>query len=143
MMGPAMRARTPITRLHALAACAVCVALPGLSWLDGWGSLAWTMFASSGSFRLQITTTTAGKQASFNPTALAAQAVPSAAAVLAGSDHLRHAAAARLLRPSLPELAALTCGVSRADSVAVRLEWKRSLDAPLQQAVTEASCRLH
>ena len=100
------------------------------------------MFASSGSYRLQIVTTRAGKQALFNPTALAAHAAPSAAAVLAGSDHLRHGSAARLLRPSLPELAELACHVSGADAVVVLLEWTRSLDAPLQQASAEASCRL-
>lgn len=138
-----MPARSTITRVHALVACVACLALPGLSWLDGWGSLAWTMFASSGSFRLQITTTSAGKQAAFNPTALAAHAVPSAAVVLAGSDHFRHAASARLLRPRLPELAQLSCQVSHADAVVVMLEWRRSLDAPRQRAVEEASCRLH
>ena len=138
-----MPGRSAITCAHALVACVVCVALPGLSWLDGWGSLAWTMFASSGSFRLQITTTTAGLEQPFNPTTLAAHAVPSAAAVLAGSDHFRHAAAARLLEPSLPALAELTCELSGADAVAVALEWTRSLDAPPQRAVAYASCRLH
>jgi hypothetical protein len=138
-----MLAASAITRAHALLACVICIALPGLSWLDGWGSLAWTMFASSGSFRLQITTTTAGREQPFNPTTLAALATPSAAAVLAGSDHFRHAAAARLLEPSLPALAQLTCEASGADAAAVALEWTRSLDAPLQRVVAYASCRLH
>jgi hypothetical protein len=142
MMTRVVPAPRSITRVHTLVACVVCVALPGLSWLDGWGSLAWTMFASSGSFRLQITTTTAGREQPFNPTALAAHALPSAAAVLAGSDHLRHASSARLLQPSLPELAQLTCRLSGADAVEVALEWTRALDAPLQRAVANASCRL-
>jgi hypothetical protein len=131
-----------MTRLHTVAAFVVCLALPGLSWLDGWGSLAWTMFASSASFRLHVTTVTAQRRAEFNPTALARYAVPSAGVVLAGSDHFRHAASARLLRASLPELAQLTCRVSRADEVSVTLEWRQSLDAAPGHAIADTSCHL-
>jgi len=120
----------------------VCVGLPGLSWLDGSGSLAWTMFASSASFRLEITTTTEGHTVAFNPSALAAHAVPSAALVLAGSDHFRHAGSARLLRPSLPELALLVCRVSGADAVEVTLHARPRMDAPVVRTVVKASCRL-
>jgi hypothetical protein len=132
-----------VSRLHALVAFVVCALVPGLSWLDGTGSLAWTMFASTASFRLQIETTTAGRRAPFNPTALALHAVPSAALVLAGSDHVRHAASARLLLPSLPELARLTCRVSAAERVAVTLEWRPREGAALKRAIEDASCRLH
>lgn len=131
-----------MTRVHTLVAFVVCVALPALSWLDGSGSLAWTMFASTASFRLEIETTKDARRAAFNPSSLAAHAVPSAAVVLAGSDHWRHAGSARLLLPSLPELAQLSCRVSGADEVAVALKWRRREDAALERAVAKASCRL-
>lgn len=129
-----------MTRWHALVAFLVCVAMPGASWLDGSGSLAWTMFASSETFRLRITAEARGRRTAFNPSALALHAVPSAAGVLAGSDHLRHAAFARLLRASLPELAQLACRASGADKVAVTLEWRRTLDAAPQRASAYQSC---
>ena len=44
-----------MTRLHAVVAFVVAIALPAWSWSDGSGWLAWTMFSGSQTYRIGVT----------------------------------------------------------------------------------------
>jgi hypothetical protein len=46
-----------MTKLHAVVALVVAIALPAWSWRDGSGWLAWTMFAGSQTYRLGVMVT--------------------------------------------------------------------------------------
>jgi hypothetical protein len=50
---PLLQAKTVLAR-HSAAAIVLCAALPALSWLDGTGSVAWTMFSKSETYRLSV-----------------------------------------------------------------------------------------
>lgn len=44
-----------LTRPHLALAVLFCLLVPALSWLDGTGFLAWTMYSGTGTYRLRIT----------------------------------------------------------------------------------------
>jgi hypothetical protein len=121
-----------------------CVLLPAWSWLDGSGSLAWSMYAHSSSFRLRIVSfDRTGKQRSVAPSALAAHAEQDLTTALGGAEAFRHARQGRLLQRHLPELAQLACEVSGAERVVLTLEDKRDLDAPALVSVERRRCGPH
>ncbi|HXK17133.1 MAG TPA: hypothetical protein VNG33_05005 [Polyangiaceae bacterium] len=118
-----------------------CLLVPAWSWLDGSGSLAWSMYAHSSSFRLRIVSfDRAGKQRSLAPSALAAHAEQDLRTALGGAEAFRHARQGQLLRRYLPELAQLACDVSRAERVVLTLENKRDLDGPSLVSVERRQC---
>jgi len=119
----------------------VCVLLPAWSWFDGSGSLAWSMYAHSASFRLRIAAfDERGKQRSLAPSALAAHAEQDLRTTLGGAEAFRHARQGRLLRRFLPELAKLACDVSQAERVTLTLEEKPDLDTPARVDVERRHC---
>ena len=125
-------AGTPAARLHAIAAVTVCLLVPGLSWLDGTGSLAWTMYSGSGSSRLRIAAIAAdGSRRVIAPTQLAARAGHEMIPYLTGAERWR-VAPAGALRRRLADIAPLACQLHDATAIELTLETKRTLDAPVE-----------
>lgn len=92
--------------------------LPLTGLLVGNGSLAFTMYASSVWFRLDILARGAdGRARAIAPTLLAQKVTPSALPFLAGSDHFRRTYDISALRNHLGDVARLAC-----DDDAVRVE---------------------
>ena len=120
-----------------------CVAVPAWSWLDGSGSLAWTMYAHSSSFRLRVRAVDEHDRArSIAPSALAAVAEQDLRTALGGAEGFRHARQGSQLQRYLPRIAQLACSVSRAARfVVLTLEVKRDLDAPIVTTVERQHCR--
>jgi hypothetical protein len=88
----------------------VAVLLPGVSRLAGSGELAWTMYSRADEFRIDfVTFDAAGTGHRRNPSALAQHAAPSAAMLLAGSEHWRVGPVLHPLRAHLDDLAAYGC----------------------------------
>lgn len=119
-----------------------CVLVPAWSWLDGSGSLAWTMYAHSSSFRLRILAIDEHeRRRSIAPSSLAARAEQDVATALGGAEAFRHARQGRQLRYYLPRIAELACRVSGAERVELTLEDRLSLDAPIVISVEKRRCR--
>jgi hypothetical protein len=115
--------------------------IPGLSWLDGSGWLAWTMYASSASYRVRIAGfDERGKSRWVSPTAVAARSATDLQATLAGSEGFRHGPQGITLRGRLPLVADFACQLSGARRVAVTLEERRTLDAPITTTRIERKC---
>lgn len=122
-------------KLHLAIGVLVIVVLPLVSWLDGSGQLAWTMFSRTGHYRLELTAD--GRPV--NPTELAAAAAPGPTAMaLAGSDHLRHHDVMRAtMRRHLEDIAQLACRLGRGTQVTARLQERmRTTDAIRTSEVT-------
>jgi hypothetical protein len=103
-------------RSHALIATAF-VALPAVTLTLGDGAGAFTMYASTVEFRLDLVAhTRAGATVLLAPTSLASSLPPSARPYVAGADHFRRAGDVRVLRHHLDDLARLAC--RRDDSLA-------------------------
>jgi len=109
-------------RFHVAVGVIAIVLLPLVSWFDGSGQLAWTMFSRTGQYRLVL----AADGRAVNPTELAAAAAPGPTAyALAGADHFRHQDVVRAtLRRHLTDVASLTCRLRPAAVVTARLEEK-------------------
>ena len=125
---------------HGLALLA-CLLVPAWSWLDGSGSLAWSMYAHSSSFRLSVSVVNQrGVTQAIAPSSLAAVAERDVQTALGGSEAFRHARQGNVLKRYLPQIAQLACQVKAARSVVVTLEQKRSLDAPVVSDVARLTC---
>jgi hypothetical protein len=119
----------------------VCLLVPGASWLDGSGWLAWTMFSKSATYRLAVVAENeAGERRHVNPTALAADTRGALRTLLAGAEAWRHAPFGPALRARLPELATLACRVSKASMVRLTLEERATLDAPVRRSELTHAC---
>ena len=131
-----------MTKLHAVVALVVAIALPAWSWRDGSGWLAWTMFAGSQTYRLGVMVTDSdGGLHVVNPTALASQASDDAAIYLTGAERYRQAPIGSSFRSNLPTLGALACHlVPRAASATITLEVRNTLDAPAVKDTVRVSC---
>lgn len=131
-----------MTRLHAVVAFVVAIALPAWSWSDGSGWLAWTMFSGSQTYRIGVTVMDSdGGLHVVNPTALASQAADDAAIYLTGAERYRQAPIGVSFRSNLPTLGALACRqVRRAANVTITLEVRNSLDAPAVKDTVRVSC---
>jgi hypothetical protein len=134
---------TSMTRMHAALAVLVALGLPGYSWLDGSGWLAWTMFSKSESYRLRIAVTDRdGRRTLVNPSALAGGANTQIGLHLSGAEHFRHAPMINSFAANLRGLGKLSCGaVPGAERARVALDSRRNLDAPVQTTSAEVSCR--
>ena len=118
-MAAAIRASRS-ARLQLIAGIVLIVVLPAVSWLDGSGQLAWTMFSRTGQYRLVLY----ADDRPINPTELAARAAPGPTAMaLAGSDHMKHHDAMRAtLRRHLEDVAEVACRLGRGRVIRARLE---------------------
>jgi hypothetical protein len=127
---------------HVVVACIFCLVMPALSWLDGSGWLAWTMFSKSETFRLDVEVEEgAGRRRVVNPNELAPFAAADLAAFLGGAESWRHAPVGAGFQRSLPGLAQLACRLSPPPRFAhVRLERRAHLDAPVQVTQAQRSC---
>ena len=126
------------SRLHVVVGVLAIVVLPALSWLDGSGQLAWTMFSRTGQYRLALTAD--GKQV--NPSELAAAAAPGPTAIaLSGSDHFRHHDAMRAtLARHLVDVARLACRLRPATTIVARLEERVRTTAPIEATEVTVRC---
>jgi hypothetical protein len=128
--------------LHLVLGVLTCVAVPAWSWLDGTGSLAWTMYAHSSSFRLRIQAVDEHQRTrSIAPSALGAVAQQDLRTALSGAEGFRHARQGAGLQHYLPRVARLACDVSHAATVVLTLEMKRNLDAPIVTTSERQQCR--
>jgi hypothetical protein len=112
----------------------LCVLLPAASWIDGSGSLAWTMFSKSETYRLHLDVTDpTGQHRVVNPTELGRFASVDLATFLSGSESWRHGPVSAGLARSLGGLAEIACRLpDRPLAVSLRLETRRGLDAPIE-----------
>jgi hypothetical protein len=131
-----------MTRTHAALAVLVALVLPGYSWLDGSGWLAWTMFSKSESYRLRIVVTDRDHRKTLvNPSGLARGANTQSGLYLSGAEHFRHAPMSNSFAANLGGLATLACrAVPAAARAHVALDSRRNLDAPVQTTSAEVSC---
>lgn len=126
-----------------VAAGLLCVALPAASWLDGsGGSMAWTMFSKSETYRLELSVVDRfGSARVVNPTALAPMASVDLATFLSGSETWRHGPVVRGLERSIGGLARLACHLpGEPKQVRLRLETRQDLDAPVHVTHAVRSC---
>jgi len=129
-------------QLRLALAVVVAVLLPLTSRLFGNGSLAFTMFSRSETYRLHVVTAdAAGTARRVAPTALAAAVGGTPGDILAGTEQWRHGPFAVLLADHLGEVARFACqlgpGTARAD---VTLERRQTLDAPVEAVAASARC---
>jgi hypothetical protein len=120
-----------------IATFVVVIVLPSLSWLDGSGQLAWTMFSRTGQFRIVIIAD--GKQV--NPTQVAAAAMPGPTGkALAGSDRLKHHDVWRATaRRHLDDIGLLACRLG-GDRVTLRLEERVRRSEPIRVSEVTVRC---
>ena len=119
-----------------------CLLVPAWSWFDGSGSLAWTMYAHSSSFRLRILAVDEHEKRRYiAPSALAAWAEQDLAMTLGGAEAFRHAREGRQLRYYLPRISELACRVSGAQRVELTLEDRPNLDAPIAISLEKRRCQ--
>ena len=125
-------------RAHLVVGVLVVVVLPLLSWLDGSGQLAWTMFSRTGAYRIELVSD--GK--AMNPTELAASAAPGpTSSVLAGADHFKHHDVARAtLRRHLVDVVALACKLTRGTTIIGRLHERVRSNAPIRTTEVTMQC---
>jgi hypothetical protein len=119
-----------MTKLHAAVAVLVALLLPAYSWLGGSGSLAWTMFSRSQTFRLSVRVADrTGRTRVVNPTELARLTDLETATYLMGSEHFRQSPVGSAFIKDLPGLAGLACRTEPAPARAtVTLEIRNTLD---------------
>ena len=112
--------------------------LPLVSWLDGSGQLAWTMFSRTGQYRLALTS----DGTPLNPTELAAFAAPGpTSSALAGADHFRHHDVARAtMRRHLTDIAALACKLRPGTTITARLDERMRTDAAIETTEVTMRC---
>jgi hypothetical protein len=139
---------TPVSRfgrrveLHALAAFVFCLALPGGSWLQGTGWLAWTMFSGSATYRVSgLVWDVTGEARSVSATELAARARGEAAVFLAGSERWKRAPHGPTIARHAPDLTALACAATGAARSRVTVEFRMNLDDPVRTVRAERACR--
>jgi hypothetical protein len=127
---------------HVIAAGVFCLAVPAASWLDGSGSLAWTMFSKSETYRLDVQVINDdGRRRIVNPTELAAFVSADLASILSGAESWRHAPVGGGLQRSIPGLARLACRLSpSAARTSVKLERRVHLDAPVETTEARMTC---
>jgi hypothetical protein len=138
-----MHAERVMPKIHAVLALLACVIVPGASWLDGSGSLAWTMYSKSETYRMHVVARQAdGSIRRMSPTELAVRSQGSLGTYLAGAETWRHAPVGSALARDLGGLAELACSAApRAVSVELTLERRKTVDAPIQTNRAWTHCR--
>ena len=107
-------------RIQLIVGVLVCIVLPGASYLDGTGRLAYTMFAEISEHRVEISIATAHGAFVLPPTRLARRAGATAGVFLAGSERFVPGPVHRTPRVQLGPLADLACVQARADGIDAR-----------------------
>ena len=123
----ASKTRGPVQPLHALVAVILCLLVPGFGWLFGDPELAWSMYAKSASFRLQVEAITRGHRRTVAASALAEASTNSLRTALGGADQFKFASAGPTLRRHLGALTLLACQVSGAERVKLTLDERSTL----------------
>ena len=144
-MSKRMRPARVLLSRHLIAGVCAIILLPALSWLDGSGQLAWTMFARTAQYRLEIVAVDeAGGRRLIGSSALADAAGNSpAAAQLSGAETWRtHNIARVVLRRHLLEVGRLACKVSGAQSVDLTLWERDNVGAKSFSTKKHISCEL-
>ena len=126
-------------RLHLVIGVIAIVLIPALSWLDGSGQLAWTMFSRTGQYRLTLTAD--GK--AVNPSELAAAAAPGPTSIaLSGADHFRHHDVWRAtLHRHLGDVAELVCRLRPHAVVVARLDERRHTTDAIESSEVTITCK--
>ncbi len=125
---------------HAIVGSALFV-VPIVSRVWGSGALAWTMYARTGEFRMEIVSQrTDGRYVYVAPTALASKVAPSIESMFAGSDHFRPYPSIALLREHLSEVARLACDEGPFTRVRITLEQREDESSPVRATSAESSC---
>jgi hypothetical protein len=132
---------TPIARLHVAIGLLVCVVLPGASYIDGSGRLAYGMFSETRQYALDVIAFGRdGSARAVSPTELAIAAGGTAATFLAGLDRFRRAPVILTPRQHLGDIGALACRVSGAAEVSVTLRERAKDDAPITATTERTRC---
>src|SRR6478672_6632111 len=99
-----------MTRVHRALAVLVGIVLPGYSWLDGSGWLAWTIFSKSATYRVHLSVADeTGGATLINPSALARFAGEQVALYLSGAEHFRQGPMVNAFAANLDGWAKLAC----------------------------------
>lgn len=131
----------PTARLHAALALLIAVILPGASWLDGNGTLAWTMFSKSATYRLRASAIRKdGQPVVLQAAQVARVSDPWVSFYLQGSDDWRHAPVGRTLRQGLRGIAARVCAFGDLSSVELILHEREHLDDPIVSTTARVDC---
>jgi len=121
----------------------VCLVLPGASWLDGSGRLAYSMFADVVWYKVDIVAhDDRGVAFAISPTEIGKAASPGAALWLGGAESFHVATRSRSARAQLGAIAQFSCTVRRdAARVTVTLSERDRPDGEVTTTIAEASCR--
>ena len=141
-MRPEERRRRRARVEHVILGLLVGIVLPLASSMEGTRLYAWTMFAGTEAYQLDIVAFDGrGGAQAINPTELAATAAPHLAVYLAGADHFRTGSAlVAVLRAHVDDLAAHVCDTAvGARSVEVALR-ERPRGAPPRTTLARARC---
>jgi hypothetical protein len=129
-------------RAHVAVGALICLVLPIGSWLEGSQAFAWTMFARSGEYRLEVLATDmSGRASVVNPTALAASAAPNARTFLGGADHWRTGSSLYSLRAHLDDLGEHACRETHAAAVDITLRERLREGDPERATTRHVPCR--
>jgi hypothetical protein len=129
-----------VNRWQAAVAVLVCLIVPGATWLNGSGFLAWTMFSGSRSYRVEIAALSAdGSRRALAPSELARFVGIEEAPYLIASDTWRMMPF-RGLYYRLAEVGRLACRLRPAEEVEITLFIKRTLDAPAESRTERVRC---
>ena len=125
-------------RFHRVVGVLAIVVLPLVSWLDGSGQLAWTMFSRTGQYRLELR----ADGTSLNPTELAAAAAPGPTSIaLSGADHFRHHDVVRAtLRRHLADVAHLACRLRPGATIVAHLDERVRTTEPVRTTEVTLTC---
>ncbi len=105
-----VRRASGVSRAHVVVAAIVALGIPGASFVDGSGRLAYTMFADVAEVRVRIVATREdGTTRDLAPTKLAREAHGTIGLFFAGTETFRFGPRARTARAVLGDVAAFAC----------------------------------
>lgn len=112
-------------RLHAIVGALTLVVLPLVSRVFGDGFFAWTMYSTTGEYRVEVQVHDARGWRSVAPTGLADHASSSVASLLVSAETYRRGPSVAVLRAHLGELATFVCRERGGDRAVVVLQERR------------------
>jgi hypothetical protein len=128
-------------KAHVVLGILVCAVVPGVSYLDGSGRLAYRMFAEVRDYRLEVRANDGHGGSRLVPSGELARATGgSTSQFFGGIDHFRRGTVALMPRALLGDIAALACSVTGAATVDVRWEERKDRDAPITETTTHRAC---
>jgi hypothetical protein len=132
---------TGTARFHLALGVLVCVVLPGASYVDGSGRLAYGMFRATHEYALDVVAVLPdGQTRAVSPTELAVAAGGSAGLFFAGLDHFRRSAVTDMPRRHLDDIARLACRVAAAREVTVTLKERDDPASPITGVTKRIAC---